>query len=583
MFSRSGWSRAAAALTLAALLGCSGKPAEAPGVPRLLITHTENLSGNPSLDGVARAISHLVRAQLSGSAALAVFEAGDATEAASRRASRIVRSWLELNGDRLSLHVNVRSAEGKTLEQWESSAQAAEGPSPLASALVKKVAPATPAAAPLPAEAAALFGNALSQPPAAAIPILERVVTQAPAWGDAYFLLGANLTAAGRAADARNAWTAGIARATNEISKARMQAALATAENDSAKAAEATEKLSTLLPAEPELAMQAGSLRLARSDFAKAASLMSIAVKSEPAVGEWWNQLAFTQAFAGDAAAARQSIARYAQLEPRSANPPDSLGEIEFLLGRFPEAAAEFQSAYQRQPEFLSGATLLKSAQALLLAGKAAAAEKEFNRYLQGPLKDHPQQALHRLRWLYRTGKKAEALQQATALAANAATPPDIASAALAQAAFWQLTAGDRAKAFETARAAMQKAQSPPAKREALIAFFLAQPSAGVEEWKRRAGGKPTDDLLALALVFDRKWTDALPVLQRLVTGTHPFRAGHWRVLYAWALVETGARDKAGEWLRWYPIPLSSGEPAIELLVLEKVTELRAQALSRKG
>jgi len=118
-------------LALAALLGCSGKPAEPPGVPRLLITHTENLSGNPSLDGVARAISHLVRAQLSGSAALAVFEAGDATEAASRRASRIVRSWLELRGDRLSLHVNVRSAEGKTLEQCESSALAAEGPSPL--------------------------------------------------------------------------------------------------------------------------------------------------------------------------------------------------------------------------------------------------------------------------------------------------------------------------------------------------------------------------------------------------------------------------------------------------------------------
>lgn len=570
-------------MALAALLGCSGKPAEPAGVPRLLITHTENLSGNPSLDGVARAISHLVRAQLSGSAALAVFEAGDATEAASRRASRIVRSWLELNGDRLSLHVNIRSAEGKTLAQWESSALAAEGPSPLASAIVKKVAPATAAAAPLPAEAAALFGNALSQPPAAAIPLLERVVTQAPAWGDAYFLLGANLTASGRAADARNVWTAGIARASSEISKARMQAALATAENDSAKAADATEKLATLLPAEPELAMQAGNLRLARSDFAKAASLMSIAVKSEPAVGEWWNQLAFTQAFAGDAAAARQSIARYTALAPHSANPSDSLGEIEFLLGRFPESSAGFLSAYQREPEFLSGATLFKSAQALLLAGNAAAAEKEFNRYLQGPLKSHPQQALYRLRWLYRTGKKAEALQQAAALAANAATPPDIASGALTQAAFWHLTAGDRAKTFETARSALQKAQSPPAKREALIAFFLAQPSAGVEEWKRRAGGKPTDDLLALALVFDRKWTDALPVLQRLVTGTHPFRAGHWRVLYAWALVETGARDKAGEWLRWYPIPLSSGEPAIELLALEKVTELRAQVLSRKG
>jgi hypothetical protein len=572
-----------ATLGLAVLLSCSGKQPAAEGVPRLLITHTENLSGNPALDGVSRAISHLVRAQLSGSATLAVFEAADASEAGSRRAARIVRSWLELQGDHLKLHVNVRSADGKSLEQWESSALAAEGPSPLASAIVNKLAPAAPAAALLPAEAAALFGNALSQPPAAAIPLLERVVTQAPAWGDAYFLLGANLSAAGRAAEARNAWTAGIARSNNEIAKARMQAALATAEQNTAAAAEAAEKLATLLPSEPELSMQAGNLRLARGDFAKAAALMSIALKAEPGVGEWWNQIAFTQALAGNAQAARASIARYAQLEPASANPPDSLGEIEFLLGRFPESAKEFLAAHQRQPQFLSGATLFKAAQAHLMAGDAAAAEKEFALYLNGPLKGHPQAALYRLRWLYRTGKKTEAVQQAAALAAQGNTPPDLAAAALAQSALWQLTSGDRAKAFETARAAMQKAQSPVAKREALIAFYLAQPSAGVEEWKRRAGGKPTDDLLALALIFDRKWSDALPVLDRLLTNTHPFRAGHWRVLYAWALLETGARDKAAPWLRWYPIPLSSGDPAIELLVLEKVTELRATAFSRKG
>jgi len=68
-----------------------------------------------------------------------------------------------------------------------------------------------------------------------------------------------------------------------------------------------------------------------------------------------------------------------------------------------------------------------------------------------------------------------------------------------------------------------------------------------------------------------------------LAARTHPFRAGHWRVLYAWALLETGQIEKAREWLRWYPIPLSSGGDTIEPLVMEKALELRTRALVRKG
>ena len=142
---------------------------------------------------------------------------------------------------------------------------------------------------------------------------------------------------------------------------------------------------------------------------------------------------------------------------------------------------------------------------------------------------------------------------------------------------------GDRAKALEAAKTALQKSLSMPAKREALMAFYFSQPSGTVEEWRRRANGNPPPDLLALALVLDRKWKDALPVLTELSAKTHPFRAGHWRVLYAWALLETGAPEKAREWLRWYPIPLSSGGETIEPLVMEKVLELRKRAFAQKG
>jgi tetratricopeptide (TPR) repeat protein len=321
--------------------------------------------------------------------------------------------------------------------------------------------------------------------------------------------------------------------------------------------------------------MQAGQLRLAQRDFAKAAALMKAAVESAPGTGEWWNQLAFVQALAGDEKAAMESIQRYVQVAPGSGNPPDSRGEIQFQFGRFEDAAASFAEAYKKEPDFLNGATLLKGAESLWMAGAAAGANASFARYLAGPMKKHPLSEMFRARWEFRTGKKDEAIQRATAAASAGKAPPDIASAYWTQIAWWRLRMGDRAKALEAAKTAMQKAQTPAAKREAMLAFYFAQPSATLQEWKRRANGNPPADVLAVALMFDQKWKDAVPVLAELVAKTHPFRAGHWRVLYGWALMESGQPDKAKEWLRWYPVPLSSGGDMIEPWVMEKVVELR--------
>lgn len=564
---------------LAALSGCgSPKPPATSGTERVLIVHTENLSGNPALDGTARAVSHLVRSQLSGSRTLAVFESAQEFEALQRRAGRIVRSWLEEDNGKLRLHVTVRSAEGKTLDQWESSAGAAGGAAALAAGLAKNLAP-TAAASPLvPAEAAALFGQALSAQSGSAIPLLEKAIALAPTWGDAYFALGANLAASGKTDDAIKVWKDGAARATDEVSKARMAVGLATALKQPAESAEASEKLAALLPSEPEIAMQAGQLRLAQGEFAKAAALMKTAAEAQPGIGEWWNQLAFAQAFAGDEKAAMESIGRYQRIAPNSGNPPDSRGEIQFLVGKVKEASASFNEAYAKEPAFLSGATLLKSAYARRMSGDAAGAEKDLQRYWNGPVKIHPMRELMQARWEYQSGKKEEAVRRAAAFATAAKTLPDAAAGGWVQIAWWRLTKGDRAKALDAAKTALQKAQSMQSKRDALLVFYLAQPSATVEEWRRRANGNPPADVLALALLFDRKWNDAVPVLEELVRTAHPFRAGHWRVLYAWALIEAGDPVKAREWLRWYPIPLSSGGDMIEPLVMEKVVELRQRA-----
>jgi tetratricopeptide (TPR) repeat protein len=451
----------------------------------------------------------------------------------------------------------------------------AEGPGVLAAAVAKHLAPSAAASHTVPAEAAALFGTALSEQPADAIPVLQKVIAQAPAWGDAYYLLGANLLATGKREEALKVWKDGETRATDEVSKARMAAGYAAAANQPEAAADASEKLAGLLPSEPEVAMQAGQLRLAQSDFAKSAALMKRAVDAEPGIGEWWNQLAFAQAFAGDEKAALESIQKYEKVAPRSGNPPDSRGEIQYLYGQFREAAASFAEAGRKEPAFLGGATVMKAAEALWMAGDAAGANSAFERYMGGPMKKHPLGELLRGRWAFKTGKRDEAIRRAAAAASAAGAQPDVAAAYWTQIAWWRLRMDDRGKALEAAKTALQKAQGAPAKREALLVFYLAQPPASTEEWKRRANGNPPADVLALALMFDKKWNDAVPVLAELAAKTHPFRAGHWRVLYAWALIESGQKDKAKEWLRWYPIPLSSGGDLIEPWIMEKVVELR--------
>lgn len=575
-----------AGLGLALALGlaaCGRGGPEAADQGRLLITYTENLSGNAALDGVARTVSHMVRAQLSGSPGLAVTEGANALTPPGNRAGRVLRSWIEWEGDYVRLHATLQDASGRTLEQWESRALTAEGPSPLAAAVVKKISPAAKTPDPVPAQAASLFGLALEAPGTNGIPLLQNAVAAAPAWGDAYFLLGANLLAAGRAAEARQAWSAGVAHTTDEISKTRMQAALAAASHQPEQALAAAERLARLLPAEGDAAMQAGELSLRRGEYKQAAAWMNRAVEREASRGDWWNVLAFTRAYAGDMAGARQAVARYEALEPASANPVDSLGEIEFMMGQFAEASREFQAAYRKQPEFLNGATLLKSAYALQMAGRREEAAKEFERYAEGPAKGQPLIELTRARWEYRQGDKAGATKRAAALARAPGVMADVASASLTQLAFWRLSAGERAAAAAMAREAVVKAAGPAMKREAVAVLYMAQPSGTVAEWQARAKGNAPPDILALALLLDHKWFDAQPLLAGLVESTPPFQAGHWRVLYAWALAESGQAEKAREWLRWYPVPLSSGDAMVETLVFGRLPEVRARVFGGKG
>ncbi len=94
------------------------------------------------------------------------------------------------------------------------------------------------------------------------------------------------------------------------------------------------------------------------------------------------------------------------------------------------------------------------------------------------------------------------------------------------------------------------------------------------------SGSKMAD---AFALLFAKKYREALPLLQAAYGETNPSADGQVRTLLAWAFVETGAIDKAGKLLDSYPLPLSSGEQLFASLIFPRYLFLRGAFLEQAG
>ena len=122
-------------------------------------------------------------------------------------------------------------------------------------------------------------------------------------------------------------------------------------------------------------------------------------------------------------------------------------------------------------------------------------------------------------------GRRKEALSELLAFARTAEAHNDHASASRAYApiAIWDLMANDRPAAQEMSQKAMALADKSSA-AGAVIARFLAQPSASAAEWETRvdrfvpnpAESALKNQMLAWALLFDRQFKAAKVPLQTL-------------------------------------------------------------------
>jgi tetratricopeptide (TPR) repeat protein len=278
-------------------------------------------------------------------------------------------------------------------------------------------------------------------------------------------------------------------------------------------------EVAKLRPSDSRLAALAGRQALIARDLKKAGEWFDRAIALDPENGPLHNEAAYVLFYAGKMEAALASLDQYNRLEPSSANPLDSRGEILLLAGRYADAEEAFLQSYQRDPRFFSSAALRKAAVARRAAGDQQGADSLFQRYLDA-IAGNPGTDLYRAQWDYEAGRPAQAI------------------------------------------AALEKLNTPPARLQLSL-------------WRGETDGlRDTAQATALKLSLQNDHAAAIPALKALIAAERPMEATQWEVLLAWAYAESGRPDEAKRLIARHPIPGST--PSFwESVVMVRYRELK--------
>jgi hypothetical protein len=153
--------------------------------------------------------------------------------------------------------------------------------------------------------------------------------------------------------------------------------------------------------------------------------------------------------------------------------------------------------------------------------------------------------------------------------------------------AIWSLLCDDRAAAVRYA--AQAGASGTPASAGSVAVSRLAvMPPASPAEWASRAeasfGRSPLKEIaLAYALLLDRHFAEAIPLLQKMEARTGTTGDRSVAIDLAWALIETGKVEEAAPLLRMNPVPSSDSATAFIGLYFPRLYKLRAIVAERQG
>ncbi|HEX9106322.1 MAG TPA: hypothetical protein VF832_03830, partial [Longimicrobiales bacterium] len=409
----------AAAVFLLAACQRSPRPVE-----RTAILSFENLSGEPALDWMGRALAEVIGGQLASSArvyviplenlhtldaALGRHSAGAPGISAERPlavaagCTRIVYGTFSRHDGRLRVEAAAGDPDTNRVVRWLS----AEGPDVFtcAAAVARSLDPAARAFGTRNPGALRDYTLAEENGDAEAA---ERAVARDPGFGQAWLLRARIALWREGAAGGARVLERASQQALAPLERAQVNYGLATFRGDGDGRARALTDLQRLAPADPANYRNLADMALDAHQYGQAAGHLRTAAQRHPSDPSLWNLLGYAEAYAGDLDAATAALRTYERLRPREANPLDSLGDVRLYLGRPLDAERDYLAAFALDPAFLEAGTLYKAAWARLYSGDVAGATRTFERYA-GARPNDPLLDFRRAEWSWLAGRRREA------------------------------------------------------------------------------------------------------------------------------------------------------------------------------
>lgn len=303
-------------------------------------------------------------------------------------------------------------------------------------------------------------------------------------------------------------------------------------------------------PRDPTLWGSLGEMEMNHHDYRASMDAFRKSLAIEPENVTALNSLAYAAAYAGDPKAAFEALYGYQSLRPGDANALDSLGDVNLISGQLQQAQQFYVQAAKKNPNLLSGGDWLKAAMARLMNGNVAGGDEFAKQYIHTDLQ--------RREWLWVTGRRREALE---------GNVPDPATAVI-----WSLLLGDRSAAARYA----SKTEGKTA--EDLIARFLTASTTSDQ-----LPPAMRDLAMSYSFLLDRRFAEAVPLLERLYSNMNPAADNGVAILLAWAYLETDHAADAAPLLRFNPVPPATGPGAFYAFYFPRLYELRARLAERQG
>ena len=593
-----------------AALSCSRTGSDG-GPERIAILRFENLSSDTSLDWMGRAFSEVITRELAGAPGIYALPSerlhnlgaslgarpmtapgisAERSVALVAGASRLGYGQYWLRGGKIEAKLALEDPRtGKMVQEVSASATAGD-PVSAASALAKQI--SSQAAPYLTSNSAALHSYvlALESPELdAMVGRLQESLAADPNYSAPYSRLAqAKLQQqdrTGAMAILQQALSHG--EAMPELERARLEFEAASLSGDHAAAQRSLTAWARLTPNDPAVWQSMAQTNMNGHRYEDAKRAWQRALAAAPDDVNLLNQLGYAAAYAGDLNTATQALQRYQSLRPGDANPFDSLGDVYFVLGNLHEAEASYLAAAKKDPAFLNGGDFFKAAMARLMTGDVNGADalaKQFADH-RAAARD-PLLEMEKANWAWISGRRKAAVDAMVTFARNTETGPlrEAASEAYSQLALWDVALGERNTAAEMAEKA-ERLAGPASAGLARAARFLAQPSATPAEWEERANRlysgpaqqQARELTLSYALLADKQYQQAVPLLEELYENTPPTADDILPLLLAWAYLETGKQRDAAALLRFNPIPAPSGVTRLAEFYFPRLFYLRGR------